>query len=196
VTTGDLPRQVDANAMGLGATVDDPGRRAAMREEAERIEAWGRAWDAAYRNDANHWSQVSGGLGFVSAGLGAAAGYTGLAQVAGAFGVSLIALAAAVVSAIASTVRPAAKGAAFGTSATANSSLSDRARVFRLTQVEYDPIDTVLSEFTKLCDQRDAAVKGAPIRRAPGRKKSYGHSAWPYGYTPEGEVTVPRAAHA
>jgi len=32
---------------------DEPERRAARREEAERIEAWGREWDTAYRGDAN-----------------------------------------------------------------------------------------------------------------------------------------------
>jgi len=121
-----------------------------------------------------------------------------LAKVTGAFGVSLIALAAAVVTAITSSVRPAAKSTAFSASAVDNSAVADKARVFRMTQVEFDPIASVISDFTKLCEQRDAAVKAAPPRRAPGRRSTYisktPDSAWPDSYTREAEQATTSVA--
>ena len=157
-----------------------------MANEAKRIEEWGRAWNTAYREDASRWSHISAVMGTVAAALGAAAGFSGLAQWTGAFGVSILALTAAVVTAITSSVRPAAKSSDFITSAAHNSAIADKARVFRLTQVSYEPINAVVGEFIKLCEQRDAAVKTAPIRRAPGRRPtsvaSTVDAAWPEAY--------------
>jgi hypothetical protein len=170
---------------------DETAQRAAMKEEAERIEAWGRVWDTAYRGDANRWSHIAVVMGVVAAVLGAVAGYSGLAKVTGAFGVSLLALAAAVVAGVTSSVRPAAKSTDFSASAVDNSTVADKARVFRLTQVDFDSIETAVADFTKLCEQRDVAVKAAPPRRAPGRRSTYISKAmdpaWPDGYVREAE---------
>lgn len=140
-----------------------------MGEEAELIEAWARKWEVAYRDDANRWSHISVGLGVLTAGAGAIAGASGLADKIGAFTVSLVALAAALLNVIGSSSRPAAKSSVSSTSAIANTVLADRARLFRLTRVGFDPMDTVLDEFTELCELRETTVKAAPMRRAPGR---------------------------
>lgn len=126
-------------------------------------------WAKAYRDDANRWSHISVTMGVVAAGLSAAAGYTGLTRTIGVFGAGTIALAAALVTAISSSLHPAAKSAGSSASSGDNSILADKARVFHLTRVDFDSIQTVLDEFTKLCAERDAIVKAAPIRRAPGR---------------------------
>ncbi len=158
-----------------------------MAEEAERIETWARIWDDADRKDATRWSHFNFELVIGAGVLSAAAASTGLTKSFGGVGTGLLALAAAILSAVATALRPATMSAQFNTAASANSGLADSARVFRTTVVDYLSIQDVIMEFKKLCDRRDTVVTNAPISRAPWRRSGVPQvkiSAWPLGKGP------------
>ena len=153
-----------------------------MAEEAERIEGWARTWDHTYRRLAQQWARVNSCLVIGAAVLAAGSATTGLAKLVGPLAAGLLALAAAVVSGIAGSLRASAKSTGYNTAAAAaNSGLADDARVFRMTVVEALPLAEVRTKFDALCARRDRAVNGAPVSRAPWSLSGTQLAAWPPG---------------
>lgn len=173
---------------------DEHQLRAAMDEEAQRIEVWARLWDSTYRRHASRWSAINLVLILAAAVLAAASATTGLTKSLGALGVGLLALAAAASSGVATSLGASTKATQFNTSAASNSGLADAARVFHATTVFDWPIADVTSEFQKICDRRDTTVNNAPVCHPPWRRRETPVNVWPKGVDPpkHSETSAPR----
>lgn len=164
--TGAAPKSQinDASAL-LPRDGDDQQWRAALAEEASQVRTCAEVWAVAYRRHALRWRGVSTTIGLVGALLAAVSGGSGLGLPpnVGRLTASIIALAAAAVTAIGSALAAGTRTGEMQAAAKANINLADRARTFATVSAPFAPHQVVASDFDALCKLRDKVSASAPI---------------------------------
>jgi hypothetical protein len=135
--------------------------RQALIDESVQIETAAAVWGGAYRRRAAFFNSIGTSLALVSGLVATLAGGTALGWSATAGGV--LALIAAALAAVSTTVSPGVRTGEEQAGAIANTNLADAARVFRTTVARYGSYDDALSGFKTLIEQRDEVVRCAPI---------------------------------
>ena len=167
----------------LEAQVEDQtARRAAIIEEAQRIEDLAGAWTAAQRRQAAGWRRWNTLLTVSAAVLATLAGATGLATPAYRVVAGVAALCAAALSATATGIGASARSAGYFRAASVNQQLAARCSAFRTTVAPYVPIEEAVRGLAALCEQRDKAILDAPLEVGMRTLNRFGRE----GLRPEG----------
>jgi hypothetical protein len=138
--------------------------RESMILEALHIEESAAIWGTTYRLRAGFWQMAGRVLALAGALTATISGATGLAQGGGQrVFAGILALTAAALGAISTTLTTRARSEEERAAAVANRVLADAARVFHTIVARFAALDTVASAFVILCEQRDRVVAAAPV---------------------------------